>query len=489
MKSSLELVGRIPPAVCWDYIDKIGKNPTKEILVLKLWPSNNDEKDNYQSFFQYLSTRDRFGVVGNCNKNVKDCYIMPLRSSKPVPAALLPLSGQGLPPSRPDLLLSIIVRTKRSRAQEMSVNKPPTQFKPQPFAETKARTISAPISFPTLPPLNPIPQDDDAPYSPGSSPEPMMTPASHSQQPKSLDGNLAEKIARLQAEIDSKKAVLEQGQGPGFPNLPSGFSGDVLHTRPPPTMIQHPPAPPNIVTPASQPPFQFPPVGGQAPVAGGSSLSRMSDADLVAAAAAMERPALPPPGPGMPGNLIGQGMANVELSKEEEYGGHWDRRGGGRGGFRGRGGGRDWGESNWRGGRGGNRRDYDGDWNRNRDWRDRDDRDRDYRIRDRDRRDYDRRRDYRDHDGEDYRRGRRDYDRRDRDRERDRSSRSYHNNEGERRGRSEEGSRHKDDTSPAALGTEDWSDDEILDAPDIHKNVAEELANFDKQFLPPGSDA
>jgi hypothetical protein len=59
LKSSLTLVGRIPPAVCWDYIDKISKNPTKEILVLRLGPSNNDEKEAYEAFFQYLSSRDR----------------------------------------------------------------------------------------------------------------------------------------------------------------------------------------------------------------------------------------------------------------------------------------------------------------------------------------------------------------------------------------------------------------------------------------------
>ena len=59
LKNSQTLVGRIPPSVCWDYIDKISKNPTKEILVLRLGPSNNDEKDAYQAFFQYLSTRDR----------------------------------------------------------------------------------------------------------------------------------------------------------------------------------------------------------------------------------------------------------------------------------------------------------------------------------------------------------------------------------------------------------------------------------------------
>ena len=45
--------------MCWDYIDKIGKNPTKEILVLKLGPSNNDEKQSYQTFFQYYHSRER----------------------------------------------------------------------------------------------------------------------------------------------------------------------------------------------------------------------------------------------------------------------------------------------------------------------------------------------------------------------------------------------------------------------------------------------
>ena len=62
----------------------------------------------------------RFGVVGNCNKNVKDCYIMPLRATQPVPEGLLPMSGQGLPLTRPDLLLSIIVRTKRSQASDLT---------------------------------------------------------------------------------------------------------------------------------------------------------------------------------------------------------------------------------------------------------------------------------------------------------------------------------------------------------------------------------
>ena len=60
LKDTLNLVGRIPPVVCWEYIEKISKNPTKEILVLRLGPSNNDEKEGYKAFFQYLSSRDRY---------------------------------------------------------------------------------------------------------------------------------------------------------------------------------------------------------------------------------------------------------------------------------------------------------------------------------------------------------------------------------------------------------------------------------------------
>ena len=43
LNSSMSLVGRIPPKTTWDYIEKISKNPQKEILVLRFGPQNNDE--------------------------------------------------------------------------------------------------------------------------------------------------------------------------------------------------------------------------------------------------------------------------------------------------------------------------------------------------------------------------------------------------------------------------------------------------------------
>lgn len=176
----------------------------------------------------------------------------------------------------------------------------------------------------------------------------------------------------------------------------------------------------------------------------------------------------------MPGNPLGHGMGNVELSREESYSGPWERRGGG--GARGGHGGRGWGGDTWRGRGRDQRREHGGGWDRPRDWRER-------------REDRDRGRDRgRGWEAEDYRRGRREegrreYDRRDRDRDYRDRSRDRDRARGSRR--SEETSRSKS-REQDNLGTEDWSDDEIGDASgdtqDIHRNVADELANFDKQF-------
>ena len=301
LKSSLELVGRIPPQMCWDYIDKIGKNPTKEILVLKLRPSNNDEKDNYQSFFQYLSSRGRFGVVGNCNKNVKDCYIMPLDKTHPVPEALQALSGQGLPVARPDLLLTIIVRTKRSRAADSVASKPAPSSLSLPSLALPP--YKPPAVVPKLPPpparLPPVAADDDNdPYSPGSSPELLDTslPGPGSESRATVDLGLTEKLARLQAEVSAKRAALAEREqlqlqpGPSMAGPSSVFAADMLGQ-------QQARAPP-----PHQPPFgaPFAPFSAPPPSLGpaASSLSRMSDTDLLAAAEANTAGprTLPPPG-------------------------------------------------------------------------------------------------------------------------------------------------------------------------------------------------
>ena len=46
---------------------------------------------------------------------VKDCYILPLGSSDTINPSLLPFDGPGIEEERPNLLLALIVRTKRKR--------------------------------------------------------------------------------------------------------------------------------------------------------------------------------------------------------------------------------------------------------------------------------------------------------------------------------------------------------------------------------------
>ncbi len=116
LKETLKIVGRIPPKTVWDYVKQIAE--TKEILLISLHPNSKDEKAGYDNFFTYLKKRDRFGVVGDLGKLVKDCYIMALSSEEPIPSSLLPLDGPGLDENKTDLLLAIIVRGRRKRSTD-----------------------------------------------------------------------------------------------------------------------------------------------------------------------------------------------------------------------------------------------------------------------------------------------------------------------------------------------------------------------------------
>ena len=118
LRECLKIVGRIGPQTVWDYISQVAETPTKEIIVLRLHPSSKDEKEKYDSFYSYLEKRHRFGVVGNNNKMVKDCYILPLSCEDKIHSCLLPLDGPGLEEKRPDMLLALIVRSKRKRVRE-----------------------------------------------------------------------------------------------------------------------------------------------------------------------------------------------------------------------------------------------------------------------------------------------------------------------------------------------------------------------------------
>lgn len=92
---TLEIVGRISPDTVWDYIGKMKCSNSKVISLIRLNATNVEEKMPYIALYSYLSSRNRLGVVKSINKAVKDFYILPLAVQKPIPQALLPISGPG----------------------------------------------------------------------------------------------------------------------------------------------------------------------------------------------------------------------------------------------------------------------------------------------------------------------------------------------------------------------------------------------------------
>lgn len=106
----LDIVGRIEPSTVWDYLDKVKKFPGKEICVLRFASENDSE---YFTFFSYLHTRQRFGVIKSTSPKIKDFYLVPIEASRPLPKVLLPIVGPGFIEGgnhKPDLLLGVILK-------------------------------------------------------------------------------------------------------------------------------------------------------------------------------------------------------------------------------------------------------------------------------------------------------------------------------------------------------------------------------------------
>ena len=89
VSATMSIVGRINSQVVWDYIAETKKAGSKEILVVRFQPSNENEKIPYIALYSYLSSKKRYGVIGNCGKSVKDFYVIPLASHQPIPQVSL----------------------------------------------------------------------------------------------------------------------------------------------------------------------------------------------------------------------------------------------------------------------------------------------------------------------------------------------------------------------------------------------------------------
>lgn len=109
---SIQICGRIAPEQVYYYLEEL-KQTGREITVLKFIPANDSEKISYKAYFDYMHDRNRFGVVTNTARSIKDFYIIPLARDQDPHPSLLPFNGIGLEENRPDYLLGVLVRKSK----------------------------------------------------------------------------------------------------------------------------------------------------------------------------------------------------------------------------------------------------------------------------------------------------------------------------------------------------------------------------------------
>ena len=90
----------------------------QDILVIRFQPSSEQEKISYIALYSYLSNKNRYGVIGKGEKSIKDFYVIPLPSHKPIHQVLLPLDGPGFEESRPHMLIGVVVRNRQSKLKK-----------------------------------------------------------------------------------------------------------------------------------------------------------------------------------------------------------------------------------------------------------------------------------------------------------------------------------------------------------------------------------
>ncbi|XP_023245015.1 uncharacterized protein LOC106637226 isoform X2 [Copidosoma floridanum] len=179
VSDAFEVVGRISPLTVWDYIDKMRKNATKEIVIVKLTATNDEEKIPYITLFSYLNSRNRLGVLGNVSPKIKDFYIMPFSSTNKLPSVLLSIENSGLKEIEEPLLLGIIVVHSRKKRPSITCNS----------------TLSfAGLSSPKMPKKESLLSDTTTPQ--GYTPPPQVLPTLQRQANTKNEVILAQRFSR-----------------------------------------------------------------------------------------------------------------------------------------------------------------------------------------------------------------------------------------------------------------------------------------------------
>ncbi len=240
--SSLKIVGRIDPKLVWTYIEQLVEVQTKEIVLIRFDPLDDDQQGSYDDFYSYLQRRGRFAVIGNVSRIVKDCYILPLAAEEKLHDCLLSLEGPGMPDKdeKTDALLGLLVRAKRKRPEkslkncreqsirlkkkeprkrstetpplltedivELTKKRPVSEEEGEEYDPAMAGQLGLSSASPT-----PSPDDDDDIYDPESAFDEAPPAKKKKDDPKpitSSGGGFTEELAKLTKEIERQKAEL-----------------------------------------------------------------------------------------------------------------------------------------------------------------------------------------------------------------------------------------------------------------------------------------
>lgn len=114
LSKELTVCGRIAPDQMQGYIKKLRTTTKNQILILQLFPQDPEDKASFNSFFDYLYSRNRYGVVQTNQQILKDFYILPLHERSSIPEVLKPLKNSSLDRrNNPNCLIGLLVKSKR----------------------------------------------------------------------------------------------------------------------------------------------------------------------------------------------------------------------------------------------------------------------------------------------------------------------------------------------------------------------------------------
>lgn len=123
----LDVIGRITRVNVWEYIKKLRKSPTKEVVIVNFFPASPSETPKFNLFYEYLDSRQRLGVLGVHSDQIRDFYIFPFGAGDDLPPELNP--AERVPfyedAHRPNTLLGIIVRCLSKRSAMSTPNSHP----------------------------------------------------------------------------------------------------------------------------------------------------------------------------------------------------------------------------------------------------------------------------------------------------------------------------------------------------------------------------